>query len=142
MPTQPEVAKVEAEGSAPLSPEEEDQAAYWLEMMAAESAEKKRTEKIPEPTEGEKAVSELNEIFDVWLAPEKLEALHALSTEAEAVENPLRAEAKLALGEILKRINLAKKSLPGSETDPLMAKYKLVSRAVGVINRGLVDHTR
>ncbi len=135
-----EAAKVE--GSAPLSPEEMDQATYWLEQMAKESEEKKRTEKVAEPTECETAVSELNEIFETWLAPEKLEALHALSTEAEAVKTPLRAEAKLAMGEILKRINVAKKSLPSSETDPLMAKYKLVSRAVGVISRGLVDHTR
>jgi hypothetical protein len=126
-----ETRAANAENPEELTPEQMDHAAHWLQQMAVEAEEKRLTEKHPEPTELERTQVELNELFEAWLTPEKLEALHALTTEAEAMESPLRAEAKLALAEIKKRMDPTTKE-----------KYNLLSRAVGIINGGKVDHTR
>ncbi len=117
-----------------LTPEQEAQADYWMAQIEKEMAS--AAEKSPEQIEKEKVRTELKEIFAVWLVPEKLEPLHALTTQAEALADPLRKEAKLALGEMLKRIHAL-----GDPVD-LMEQYKILSRAVGMINSGLVDHTR
>jgi len=125
-----------------LTPEEEEQAKYWLEQTEKEIAAERREKKSPELAESEKMVSELKEIFDTWLVPEKLELLNALKSEAEAMASPERTEAKLALAEILKRIKALKKLLPGDAVDDLMDKFRVLSRAVGMINSGLCDHNR
>jgi hypothetical protein len=122
-----------------LSPEQEEQAKYWLEVIEKETVA--RQEKNPEQLEIEKKESVLMEIFETWLVPEKLDALHELKTQAEAMTNPLRKEAKAALCEITKII------IPrGEEFKPLFDKYlqqyRILSRAVGMINSGMVDHTR
>ncbi|MBI4458036.1 hypothetical protein HY633_03685 [Candidatus Uhrbacteria bacterium] len=126
----PEVAEVE------LTPEQEEQAKYWLERIEREMAADRLNEKSPEEAEKEKWRSELKEIFDAWLVPEKLDSLHELKNQAEAMASPLRAEAKKALVEITKRMPAL------GDSDDLKDKYRVLSMAVGIINNGLVDHTR
>ena len=115
-----------------LTPEQEAQAAHWLAQIEKEAA----TEKPPEQEEKDKAAAELQEIFDAWLVPEKLEPLHALTTQAEAMASGLRKEAKAALATITTKMKIV------GETDELLEKYQTLSKAVGMISGGLVDHTR
>lgn len=134
----------EQEKAAREKQEQDELAEYWLKQMAAEPQPKP-----PELTEKERAVVELNELFEIWLTPEVLEKLNGISTEAQALArlNPnatetekqlsqFRKDANTALGEIQKRLKIL------GEPDDLMQKRKLLSRAVGMINKGLVDHTR
>lgn len=120
-----------------LSPEQEEQAKHWMEQTRKE-LEAKSQEKRMEPAENERILSELKEIFETWLIPEKLNPLIALKTEVEAMASPERKEAKLVLAEIQNRI----KTLSGVPIEALKEKYRVLSRAVGIINSGLVDHTR
>jgi hypothetical protein len=115
-----------------LTDAQEAQAAHWLAQIEAEQAAVEK----PEQTETEKAREELGAIFDEWLVPEKLAPLHALETQAEAMADPLRKEAKAALAKITPRLKLL-----GDPVD-LTEKYRELSRAVGMINSGKVDHTR
>ena len=124
-----------------LPAERADQAAYWLEVIQQEQAAERRDGKSPEQIETEKLMSEIGAFFEEWLATEKLEMLNAIKGEAEAEASPERAAAKLALRETLKRIKVLKE-LSFDGVDGLMAKHRILSRAVGMINKGLVDHTR
>ncbi len=114
-----------------LSPPQQELANYWLQKIAAEEQPT-----VLEQTEVEKAAAELETLFDTWLSPETLAGLHALVTETEAMASPLRTEAKVALKAILERMKKLE------ETPERFKKYKALSRAVGIINSGLVDHTR
>lgn len=96
-------------------------------------------------SEGEKkeaALAELATTFEAWLVPEKLEPLHKLETQAEAMADPLRKEAKLALNTITARLKELERVLPTEEYDALVEKYRTLSRAVGMLNGGKVDHAR
>lgn len=125
-----------------MTPEMDDQAAYWLEMIAQEEAEAREKTKAPEEEEKERAALELNQLFEEWLVPEKLEPLHAITDEQEARTSPERAAAKDVLAEILKRTRLLAEFMTREELEPLMEKHRVLSRAVGMINSGVVDHTR
>ena len=120
-----------APASEVLSSEQREQAEYWLKITEQENAAKP-SEQLDE----EKTRAELNEIFEVWLTSERLEPLRALTTQAEAVANPLRREAKEALERIVERINKL------DRPPELLEKYKKLSRAVGIMSGGVVDHTR
>ena len=139
--TSKEIADEETEPSGPLTPEQKDQSAHWLEVIAKEQ-EIEQQRKALETIAIEKMRSELNTVFDVWLTPEKLDSLHAIKTMAEAIASPLRTEAKLALAEILKCTKAMKDLIQDDEHDALMKKYRVLSQAVGMINSGEVDHTR
>jgi len=125
-----------------LTPEQNRQINDLLKEALDKDAVEQLEKKPVELTENEIITSELGEIFDTWLAPEKLEALNALTTEAEAIINPLRMDAKLVLNIIWKKMKTLGDTLPSAELDALRAKNKILSRAVGMINGGLVDHTR
>ncbi len=117
--------------SSTLSPETKEQAAFWLERI-----EKEKAEKRPEPTENERMAAELKELFEIWLAPERLEALNALTTVAEAMASPERKEGKTAVSEILNRIKAIQLSNPSEDVTDLMRKYQMVSNAVGFLTGG------
>lgn len=114
-----------------LPPEEVEQAKHWLGRVEVEERAKASM-----PPSKEIAPSELQNILDIWLAPEKLDALHAITTQEEAMTSPLRKEARLALAVINKEVKML------GETSELQKKYKILSRAIGIINSGSVDHTR
>ncbi|OIO52247.1 hypothetical protein COY93_04455 [Candidatus Uhrbacteria bacterium CG_4_10_14_0_8_um_filter_58_22] len=115
-----------------LTPEQEEQARFWLEKIR----EGQLVEKSLEPAEKEKIASEIEVFFETWLVPEKLGPLLALETQAEALASPLRAEAKEDLAGILRRIILLGK------LKEFMENYMTLSKAVGIINGGVVDHVR
>jgi len=65
-------------------------------------------------------------------------------TQADAPYHPVREPARLALALILKSLNVLKDEtdISKDEHDRLKLEYKRLSRAVGVINNGIVDHNR
>jgi len=75
-----------------------------------------------------------------------LEALHAITdlTPAEAPNQPIREAAKIDLNPIVALFNTleAETNISKVKRDELKEKYKILSRAVGMINNNKVDHTR
>jgi hypothetical protein len=75
-----------------------------------------------------------------------LDALHSITdlSPETAPSHPLRQPAKIALEPIVRLLNSlkAETTIPTFDHDGLRAKYKRLSRAVGIICRGKVDHTR
>ena len=114
-----------------LPSEQAEQAKLWLGRVEIEERAK-----ASEPANIERAPSELQNILDIWLAPEKLDALHAITTQEEAMTSPLRTEARLALAVILREVKML------GVNSELQKKYKILSRAIGMINSGSVDHNR
>lgn len=123
-----------------LTAEQEAQAAYWLEITEKELREAAKNK--PAQAEIERAAAEVEALLAEWLTPEKLEPLQAIETAAEAAASPERQTAKQALTEILSRIKILETTLPAAEIDQLMKRHRILSRAVGVINSGRVDHSR
>jgi hypothetical protein len=78
--------------------------------------------------ESKYSLAELNSIIDL--------------TPQEAPNHPLREPARIALILIVGALNNLKNSIPKEQHEALKAKYKKLSRAVGIINSGKVDHNR
>lgn len=125
-----------------LTPEQEDQAAYWLAQIEKEGEAARQAKRVLEPSEVENAVSDLERLCALWLEPGRLASLREIKSEDEAVASSLRAEAKMALAEILQKTSALKDVIHESEYNALMEKYSMISQAVGMINLGQVDHTR
>ena len=65
-------------------------------------------------------------------------------TAKEAPNHPIREPARLALIPVVTMLNTLKKEtdISPEKYEELKAKYKLLSRAVGMINNSKVDHSR
>jgi len=65
-------------------------------------------------------------------------------TPAEAPKHPIREPARVALIPIVALLNTLKKetNISTEKHEELKAKYKRLSRAVGIINNNKVDHNR
>ncbi|MFA6076783.1 MAG: hypothetical protein WC735_01765 [Candidatus Paceibacterota bacterium] len=76
------------------------------------------------------SLAELNSIIDL--------------TPADAPKHPVREPARLALIPIVEKLNALKKetNISPEKFEELKAKYKIISRAVGIINKNKVDHDR
>jgi len=87
-------------------------------------------EKMLKAFESEHSLEELSLIID--LTPE------------EAPNHPVREPAKKALVPIVAKLNILKNetNITAEKHDELKAKYKRLSRAVGMINNNKVDHDR
>ena len=133
-------ARVETDDQLTL--EQEDQAAYWLARIEKEDEAARQTKRVFEPSEVENAVSDLERLCALWLEPVRLASLHEIKSEDEAAASSLRAEAKMALTEILQKTSALKDVIHESEHRAWMEKYFMISQAVGMINLGTVDHTR
>lgn len=127
---------------------EDEQAEYWLEQIAKEEAARV-PEKNPEQVELERTLTEIETIFEHWMDPEKLASLNALESEKDAMESPLRTQAKQALGTLMTKKKWLQTTLPKEKLDKMKeqmdeieAKRAILGKAVGMINGGKVDHTR
>jgi hypothetical protein len=91
-------------------------------------------------------VEEFESLCAAFEAEHDLEALHAVVEldAAVAEQHPIREPAKKALipiQQLLRKIEEST-SIEGREFARLHNEYIKFSRAVGVINKGIVDHTR
>ena len=91
-------------------------------------------------------VAELEKLFTAFEAEHSLDALHAIVdlTPEEAPNHPVREPAKNALAPITQLFNTIKDktNITPDALAILTAKRKRLSQAVGIINKGKVDHTR
>jgi hypothetical protein len=75
-----------------------------------------------------------------------LEELHSVIdlTPVEAQKHPTREPARVALVPIVAKLNTLKNEtdITSEKYEELKAKYKRLSRAVGMINNNKVDHNR
>ncbi len=110
--------------------------AYMQDNPEAPVVETKR-ESGAEILEFEASIDEFEKEFSV-------EDLMAITEVKEALESPLRKNAKDALGPILKKLQALEKETDISKEKlaELKARYKKLSNAVGIINSDKVDHAR
>ncbi|MBU1091290.1 hypothetical protein KKA27_00220 [Patescibacteria group bacterium] len=89
-------------------------------------------------------IEEFEEILTPLLKEELLELLNNIEIEEEAMENKERESVKEALIPLVEKMNFLKKrtDIGEEEFEKLHEKYKIISRAVGMINGGNVDHNR
>ena len=71
-----------------------------------------------------------------------LKTLHAITNSEEAKVSRERNDAKQALIPIFDAMNFFKGSLSERQYAALKSEYKRLSQAVGMIHKGVVDHTR
>jgi len=98
------------------------------------------------PLECEEKIAEYETLIADFEAEHDLEALHAIVelTPDDAPHNELREPARLGLFPIVKLMNFleSQSNVSRERFEELKQNYKKLSRAVGMINRGIVDHTR
>lgn len=96
--------------------------------------------------EHEPEVAKFKELVALFETEHSLAELHLiinLSPE-EAPNHPIREPARKAIGPIVSQLKKLKEetNISPEQYEDLRAEYKRLSRAVGIINKGVVDHTR
>ncbi|MBA3284610.1 MAG: hypothetical protein H0U27_06070 [Nitrosopumilus sp.] len=94
----------------------------------------------------EKEIAEFETFITNFEQSHNLEELNTITelTPEDAPNHPIREPARKDLNPIVALLNTLKKETAITEEkhEELKAKYKRLSQAVGIINRGIVDHTR
>lgn len=123
-----------------LSEEDEERYEQWMEdhpeiVIAPEDLR----ECGPEIAELEKMLTS----FELTYSLAELHLIIDLRPE-DVANYPLRESAKAALTPIVTQLNALKRetNITQEKYDEIRAKYQHLSRAVGMINRNKVDHTR
>jgi len=123
-----------------LKAEKAEYEAYWLSVYAEPlSVPKNLRECGPEVAEFEALIAS----FESAHSLSELSAIIDL-TGTDAPNHPVREPARLALRPIFVKRNSLKDetNISAAEYERLNAAYIRLSRAVGVINNGKVDHNR
>ena len=107
------------------------------EDLNAQEAQKPKVECGPH-------VEKFEEMVGPLLNEGLLFLLNKLETEEEARNSQERESAKLALIPLVEKMHFIRDrtDITEEEYDILHKKYKVISRATGMINGGKVDHTR
>lgn len=91
-------------------------------------------------------IREFENLVALFEAIHSFEKLHSIVnlTPVEAAIHPIREPARVALIPIVALLNTLKKetNISTERHEYLKAKYKRLSRAVGMINKNKVDHNR
>ncbi|MDD2785878.1 MAG: hypothetical protein PHS79_03215 [Patescibacteria group bacterium] len=121
-----------------LSEEQAAQAAAFLEDYP-------ETVVTPENRRScEAEIAEFESLVSAFEVEHSLEALTAIVdlTPEQAATHSIRQPAKLALNPIVALLNSIENNVSEAEFNELKARYKRLSRAVGIINKNKVDHNR
>ena len=103
---------------------------------------------IPEESlrDPEKEITEFETLITSFEQSHNLEELNSIKelTSEDAPNHPIRERARKDLNPIVALLNLLKKETAITEEkhEELKKKYKHLSQAVGIINKGIVDHSR
>ena len=94
----------------------------------------------------EKEIEEFNNMVTAFEAAYPLDewfAIVDLTTDPDR-KHPLRDPAKEALKPIFAKLNALKNetTISDEKYEELKSKWKVLSNAVGMVNKGMVDHTR
>lgn len=124
-------------GQVQATPDEIAFAEQWLSDHPVQVETRKGAEQGI--TEFENMVAD----FEATYSLDELNTIIDLSADPER-KHPLRDPAKEALKPIFEKLKALKdgSTITGAELDELTAKWKVLSRAVGMVNKGMVDHTR
>lgn len=89
-------------------------------------------------------ITDIELIMNPFMTKESLASLRSLKTQEEAVVSQERKLANKALGSIMKKLNYLQDetNIADEQHDDLYKKYRILFNAVGMINRGMVDHDR
>ncbi len=89
-------------------------------------------------------VQELEATLEPFLKEDVLAVLHTIQTEDDAIKSKERADAKKVLLVAFNKLKFLQNetNITTEEYARLQAKYKTLDRAIGVGNRGVIDHTR
>lgn len=89
-------------------------------------------------------IEEFEEMVSPLLKEEFLDVLNKLETEEEAKNSQERESAKEALIPLVEKMHFLRDrtDITEEEYGRLHKKYKIISRATGMINGGKVDHAR
>ncbi|MFA5997037.1 MAG: hypothetical protein WC791_00955 [Candidatus Paceibacterota bacterium] len=124
-------------GQVPATAEEIAFAEQWL----SEHPIRVETKKGPEQAviEFENMVAD----FETTYSLEELNAITDLTADSER-KHPLRDPAKEALKPIFAKLKYLKEgtTISEKEYEELKSKWKTLSNAVGIVNKGIVDHNR
>lgn len=125
------------------SPEEQKLAEQYEQWMG----DNPETEILKENLrECESEIIEFEEMIASFESMYSLAELHSIIdlTAEEAPQHPVREPAKAALIPIVAKLNTLEKetNISPEKYEELKAKYKRLSRAVGIINKNKVDHSR
>ncbi|NOY35857.1 MAG: hypothetical protein GXP44_03000 [bacterium] len=114
-----------------------------LALAKEEELEMKKTREA-EIVESGPYATEIEEILEPFLKEEVLARLNSLTTEEEARSNEERASAMEILTSVMNKLNflINKTDIADEKYDELYKKYRVLFRAVGMVNRGMVDHDR
>lgn len=137
----PGAPSTEKEREAKYAAMEAEYAAMAAEQDAQEAAAAPEGKRECGPE-----VSLFNELIEAFEREHSLEALHAIVELApkDAPNHPVREPARKALVAIYEQLKIVENetNISSDELYELQQKRKRVSQAVGMINRGIVDHTR
>jgi len=126
-----------------ITPEQPQEDAQYLQWMKDHPEAAIAPENL---RECEPEIAEFEKMLEAFEIDHPLVELHEIVklTPAEAPRNTVRESARLALIPIVAKMNALKKetNIPLEKYDELKERYKILSRAVGMINDNKVDHTR
>ena len=127
-----------------------EECAQYLERLLALLEEEKKN--IKESQENPEAIAldcrpiieKLEPMFDSILTEENLIYLNSIKTMQEALSDEGRTHAKNFRTLLFSQLKFLqeKTNITAEEHERLYGKYKILDRAVGTINSGLVDHDR
>jgi hypothetical protein len=132
------------------------EAASQKEVRRDCEKEKGELQRLIEEYSNKHSLEKLNAVIDVSpdlynllahykrMTAEEVESASASLTPEDANNFRTRVSAKDDLAPIVALLNILEKetNITGSDLDKLTSAYKVLSRAVGMINNGKVDHTR
>ncbi|MFA6006961.1 MAG: hypothetical protein WC764_04540 [Candidatus Paceibacterota bacterium] len=87
-------------------------------------------------------VEEIESMFSPVMNDEILATLYLTKTAEEAMNSEVRKSARKVRDDIFAKLQVLKDEIPGEEYDRLKEQFLTLSRAIGTINMGIVDHTR
>lgn len=118
---------------------------YFDRLLAlAEEETAELAKGVIEKYEATPQIAILEEMYSAFEKEYPLEALHAITTKAEALTSPLRIGAKLALSHIYNRQELvfAQTDISAEKLGELFNRFRILSKAVGAMVGETIDHTR
>lgn len=117
---------------------------YYEAQIAAEDALMPERDELDEIEEQRERAVFLEEKLSLLEEGTLLSELFAIGTKEEALASPAREKAKADLIPIVRELKLLKVGgdVSQGQHDKFHRRYKNASRAVGIINADLVDHTR
>lgn len=134
---QENTAEKNEKGQVPATQEELAIAEQWLADHPVQVETKKGCEQLI--IEFESMISDFEATYSLL----ELNAIVDLSADPDR-KHPLRDPAKKALGPIFAKLTVLKNetTLSDEKYDELNRKWKILSNAVGLVNKGMVDHNR